>query len=61
MGLHLGGLGLHWGTRRVDFGIFVSLWDGALETFGHLLEKASKKRPIMREWEPKVKTFPMIF
>ena len=61
LGLHLGTLGLHLGTLGVHFRIFFPLWGGALEPLGHLLEKASKKVPKIKEWGPKVQTFSMIF
>ena len=48
LGLHLGTLGLHLGTLGVHFRIFFPLWGEALESLGHLLEKASKKVPKMR-------------
>ena len=48
LGLHVGALGVPLGTRGVDVHPLVSLWDGALESLGHLLRKASKKVPNMR-------------
>ena len=36
------------GTLGVHFRIFFPLWGEALESLGHLLEKASKKVPNMR-------------
>ena len=56
LGLHLGTLGVHFatlgrhlGTLGVHFRVFVALWGGALDPFGHFLEKGSKKVPQMME------------
>ena len=49
LGLHLGTLGLHMGTLGVHFPILFPLRGGALEPSGHLLEKALKKVPKIKE------------